>query len=42
MVGGGFGGAVLALMPPGAPLPPEAVVVTPGPSARLLDAEPRT
>jgi galactokinase len=37
MVGGGFGGSVLALFPPDAPLPPDAVEVRPGPAARVLD-----
>jgi len=37
MVGGGFGGAVLGLFPPGASPPPAAVEVAPGPAARLLD-----
>ena len=36
IVGGGFGGSVLALMPPGATAPPEALAVTPGAPARLL------
>jgi galactokinase len=36
IVGGGFGGAVLALFPPGAEPPPDAVEVAPGPPARLL------
>jgi galactokinase len=36
MVGGGFGGSVLALMPPGAEPPGGAVTVTPGPPARLI------
>ena len=36
IMGGGFGGSVLALFPPGAQLPPEAVTVEPGPPARLL------
>ena len=36
MVGGGFGGSVLALFPPGAALPDGAFVVRPGPAARLL------
>ena len=36
MMGGGFGGAVLALLPPGAALPDGATVVAPGPPARLL------
>jgi len=38
IVGGGFGGSVLALFAPGATPPPDAVVVEPGPAARLLDA----
>ena len=37
MVGGGFGGSVLALLPPGAPAPDDAVAVAPGPPARLLE-----
>jgi galactokinase len=36
MVGGGFGGHVLALMPPAATPPSEAVAVEPGPGGRLL------
>jgi galactokinase len=36
MVGGGFGGSVLALFPPGADLPAGATAVAPGPPARLL------
>ena len=36
MVGGGFGGSVLALLPPGAAVPDDAVGVAPGPAARLL------
>jgi galactokinase len=36
MVGGGFGGSVLALLRPGADVPAGAVVVDPGPSARLV------
>jgi len=36
MVGGGFGGQVLALLPPGAPLPPEAIDVAPAPGARVI------
>jgi galactokinase len=35
MVGGGFGGSVLALFPPGAELPGGAVAVVPGPPAAL-------
>ena len=36
IMGGGFGGSVLALLPPGAGLPEGAVRVTPGPGARIL------
>jgi galactokinase len=36
MVGGGFGGSVLALLPPGVPRPDGALAVAPGASARLL------
>jgi galactokinase len=36
MVGGGFGGSVLGLLPPGAEAPDGALEVAPGPSARLL------
>jgi galactokinase len=36
MVGGGFGGSVLALLPPGAARLPGTLVVTPGPAARRL------
>jgi galactokinase len=36
MMGGGFGGHVLALFPPGAQPPPDARRVTPGPGARVL------
>jgi galactokinase len=36
IVGGGFGGSVLALMPPGTTAPPKALEVTPGAPARLL------
>lgn len=35
LVGGGFGGSVLALMPPGAPVPSGAMCVAPGPGAHL-------
>jgi galactokinase len=38
MVGGGFGGAVLALLPPDATAPPHALEVLPGPAARVLAA----
>jgi galactokinase len=38
IMGGGFGGSVLALFGPGARLPPDAIAVSPGPAARLLDA----
>jgi galactokinase len=37
MVGGGFGGHVLALFPPDARLPEDAREVRPGPGARLLE-----
>jgi galactokinase len=36
MMGGGFGGAVLALLPPGAALPAGGTRVAPGPPARRL------
>jgi galactokinase len=36
MVGGGFGGSVLALLAPGVDAPHGALEVSPGPSARLL------
>jgi galactokinase len=36
IMGGGFGGSVLALFPPEADRPPGAVPVSPGPGARLL------
>ena len=36
MMGGGFGGAVLALLPPAVARPAGATVVVPGPAARLL------
>jgi galactokinase len=36
LVGGGFGGHVLGLLPPGAAAPPGALAVAPGPGARLL------
>jgi galactokinase len=36
LVGGGFGGSVLGLFPPGAELPSGAVAVEPGPGARLI------
>ena len=38
MVGGGFGGAVLALLPPGTPTPDGALEVAPRPAARVLAA----
>jgi galactokinase len=37
MMGGGFGGSVLALFPPGAQLPGDATVVEPADGARLLE-----
>jgi galactokinase len=36
IMGGGFGGSVLALLEPGAELPPGSVAVAPGPPARRL------
>jgi galactokinase len=36
IVGGGFGGSVLGLLPPGVGQPDGAVVVTPGPGAHLV------
>jgi galactokinase len=36
MVGGGFGGAVLALLPPGVGVPAGALTVAPGPPAALV------
>jgi galactokinase len=36
IMGGGFGGAVLALFPPDAEPPADAVSVAPGPAARIL------
>ncbi|MFN8174643.1 MAG: galactokinase family protein [Solirubrobacteraceae bacterium] len=38
MTGGGFGGSVIALLPPGASLPAGAVVVAPSAGARVVDA----
>ena len=38
IMGGGFGGSVLALFPPDAALPEGAISVRPGPGARLLRA----
>jgi len=39
MMGGGFGGHVLGLMPPGVPLPEDAFRVAPSPAARLLEVQ---
>jgi galactokinase len=36
LVGGGFGGSVLALLAPGVPTPPGALEVSPGPGAHLI------
>jgi galactokinase len=36
IMGGGFGGSVLALFPPGTRMPEPAIRVSPGPGARLL------
>jgi galactokinase len=38
LMGGGFGGHILALFPPGVPLPPDARPVAPAAGARILDA----
>jgi galactokinase len=40
MMGGGFGGSVLALFEPDAPLPPDARIVTPGAGARVIEQMP--
>jgi galactokinase len=40
IMGGGFGGSVLALFPPGAEPPPRAVEVQPGPGAAVAPAPP--
>lgn len=40
IMGGGFGGAVLALFPPDARPPADALAVRPGPAARLLGSVP--
>jgi galactokinase len=37
VIGGGFGGHVLGLLPPGVEGPPGALEVRPGPGARALD-----
>ena len=37
LIGGGFGGSVLALLEPGCPLPEGTIEVTPGPGAHILD-----
>jgi galactokinase len=37
IMGGGFGGSVLALFPPGVSPPEDAVEVRPGPGARVLE-----
>ncbi|MFL5863010.1 MAG: galactokinase [Solirubrobacteraceae bacterium] len=36
IMGGGFGGYVLGLLPPGTEPPPDAIEVAPGPGARIL------
>jgi galactokinase len=41
IIGGGFGGHVLGLFPPGATPPPAALDVRPGPGARLTDDQAR-
>ncbi len=40
LMGGGFGGSVLALFPPGVELPAEATVAIPGPAAHVLGRVP--
>jgi galactokinase len=40
IMGGGFGGSVLALFPPGTEPPPGAVEVAPGPGAAVAPALP--
>jgi galactokinase len=37
IVGGGFGGSVLGLLAPGAEIPAEAIEVSPGPGARVVE-----
>jgi galactokinase len=37
MMGGGFGGQVIALLPPGADVPSDAIELTPAAGARLLE-----
>ena len=37
IVGGGFGGNVLGLLPPDATTPPDAIEVRPGAGARVMD-----
>jgi galactokinase len=42
LMGGGFGGSVLALLDPATPLPPGAIEVVPGPGAHVVaSAEPK-
>jgi galactokinase len=41
MVGGGFGGHVLALLPPGVTAPADARAVAPADGGRLLDPRER-
>ena len=41
LMGGGFGGHVLGLMPPDAPPPPDALEVRPGPGARVEEMDVR-
>jgi galactokinase len=36
LMGGGFGGSVLALMPPGRAAPPGSIAVAPAGGARIL------
>ena len=37
LIGGGFGGSVLGLFAPQAPLPPDAIAVAPGPGASVRE-----
>ena len=37
LIGGGFGGSVLGLLPPGSEMPDGAIEVRAGPGARLLE-----
>jgi len=41
LLGGGFGGSVLGLLPPGVPVPAGGLEVRPCAGARVLEAEAR-